>query len=43
MNATNHPGIDDGTSASNLGWIAGLILIVAVLAVGGALWFTYHP
>jgi len=25
------------------GWIAGLLAVVAILSVGGAIWFTYHP
>jgi hypothetical protein len=37
------PGPEDSGTASNIGWIAGFIIIVAVLAVGGVLWFTYHP
>ena len=43
MNATTNPGVEDGTGATNIGWIAGLIVIAAVLAVGGAAWFIYHP
>jgi len=25
------------------GWIAGLLVMFAILAVGGVIWFTYHP
>ncbi len=25
------------------GWLAGLLVIVAILAVGAYLWFTHHP
>jgi len=34
---------EDGGGASNIGWIAGFIVIAAVLAAGGVLWFTCHP
>jgi hypothetical protein len=27
----------------NAGWIAGLLVIVAILAVGATFWFMYHP
>jgi hypothetical protein len=27
----------------NAGWIAGLLVILAVLSVGAFLWFSYHP
>jgi hypothetical protein len=27
----------------NRGWIAGFLVILAVLLVGAALWFTHHP
>jgi len=37
----------DGASVDDrnpyAGWIAGLIGVVAILAIGGVLWFTYHP
>jgi hypothetical protein len=33
----------DSDEPSNIGWIAGFVIILAVLAVGGVLWFTYHP
>jgi hypothetical protein len=25
------------------GWIAGLLIMFAILAAGGVIWFTYHP
>ncbi len=25
------------------GWLAGFLVILAVLAVGAVLWFTHHP
>ena len=43
MNAHETRTVDAQTGGSNAGWIAGLLIILAVLAVGGALWFTYHP
>jgi hypothetical protein len=27
----------------NAGWIAGFLVILAVLGAGAVLWFTYHP
>ncbi len=31
------------TPGSYAGWYIGLAIIVAVLAIGMALWFDYHP
>ncbi len=36
-------GADTTGDPSNIGWIAGFVIILAVLAIGGVLWFTYHP
>ncbi len=33
---------DDGRNPY-AGWIAGLLGVVAILAIGGVLWFTFHP
>lgn len=35
--------VDEEAGASNVGWIAGFLIILAVFAVGGVLWFTFHP
>jgi len=43
VNANQDSRNDDQNRSSNAGWIAGLLVIIAVLAVGGAFWFTYHP
>jgi uncharacterized protein HemX len=43
MNANSRPAADEEMGSSNAGWIAGLVVIAAVLAVGGAAWFMYHP
>ncbi|MGI0070715.1 MAG: hypothetical protein ACRECT_01355 [Thermoplasmata archaeon] len=34
----------EGSSRNaNAGWIAGLIIVIAVFVIGGAFWFSYHP
>jgi len=43
VNASSVSDIDDGQGASNAGWIAGFVIIAVVLAIGGALWFKFHP
>ena len=42
MTGSSPAAYDDGR-ASYAGWIAGAIVTLGVLAVGAALWFTYHP
>ena len=34
--------IDDDYSA-NAGWLAGLLIVLAIVVVGAAVWFHYHP
>jgi hypothetical protein len=43
VNATSGARMDNEGGGTNAGWIAGVIVILAVLAIGGALWFTFHP
>lgn len=43
MLASSSPRVDEEAGGSNIGWIVGFIIILAVFAVGGALWFTFHP
>jgi len=33
----------EATYRPNVGWIAGLLVILAVLGVGAGLWFHFHP
>ena len=33
----------EGSGGAYAGWIAAGIVILAVLAMGAALWFKYHP
>jgi hypothetical protein len=35
--------MNESEGASNIGWIAGFIVIAVILAIGGAFWFMYHP
>jgi hypothetical protein len=35
--------MDDEDRGAYIGWLAGGLVIVAVLAVGAGLWFHYHP
>jgi hypothetical protein len=35
--------MDAERRGTNNGWIAGFIVILLVLVVGGVLWFSYHP
>jgi hypothetical protein len=34
--------MDDGRNPY-AGWIAGIFGVLAILAIGGVLWFTHHP
>lgn len=40
MEAGSSPNAERGIYA---GWLAGLLVIAAILAVGAYLWFTHHP
>jgi hypothetical protein len=42
MNASRDSWPEDSRH-QNAGWIAGGLVILLVLLVGAALWFTYHP
>jgi hypothetical protein len=35
--------LEESSSGAYLGWIAGLLIILAVIGVGAFLWFHYHP
>lgn len=37
------PRPEDDTSGSYAGWVAGALVIAAVLAVGAIFWFMHHP
>ena len=38
------PGATGGSPWSRYaGWIAGMIVVVGVMAFGAVTWFTYHP
>lgn len=43
MSAGSASAMDADDRGANNGWIAGFIVILIVMAVGGALWFIYHP
>jgi hypothetical protein len=43
MNSNPEYGPGSGLGGANAGWIAGALVIVAVLAVGAVFWFKYHP
>ncbi|MGC2360285.1 MAG: hypothetical protein WA691_08310 [Thermoplasmata archaeon] len=43
MNATSQAWTDDQNRGANKGWIAGALVVVAVLVIGAAFWFSYHP
>ncbi len=42
MAASSASQLEDDRSAYT-GWIAGSLVILAVLAIGAGLWFHYHP
>ena len=35
--------MDNGERGTNLGWIAGGLVILGVFVVGGYFWFSAHP
>jgi hypothetical protein len=37
------PAPPEGALSHDAGWIAGAIVIAAVLLVGAAFWFMHHP
>ena len=43
VNEMGVPRVADPDGPSNIGWVAGFVIILGVLAVGAALWFTHHP
>ena len=43
MGSSASSWMDDQNAGANSGWVAGLLLIAAVCAVGAVLWFRYHP
>lgn len=43
MNANSRPAVDEEMGGTNAGWIAGFLVVAVVLAIGGGLWFMYHP
>lgn len=43
MSEMGIPRVGDPEEPSNIGWIAGFVIILGVLAVGAALWFKFHP
>ena len=43
VNANPDSWTDDQNRSENVGWIAGFLLVAAVLAIGAAFWFKYHP
>jgi hypothetical protein len=43
MSAPSASAMDGEDRDANRAWIAGFLVILAVLAVGGILWFSYHP
>jgi len=40
--SSSPPAFENDRSA-NAGWIAGALVIVAIMATGAVLWFKYHP
>jgi hypothetical protein len=42
MSASTSLGTGDEEGNPYAGWIASLLLVVVVLAIGAALWFHYH-
>ncbi|HTW76902.1 MAG TPA: hypothetical protein VMG14_03960 [Thermoplasmata archaeon] len=43
MSAVTAGRMDAEGRGANNGWIAGFLVILAVLAVGAVLWFSHHP
>jgi hypothetical protein len=43
MNVPSASVMDGEDRNANIAWIAGFLVILAVLVVGGVLWFSYHP
>jgi hypothetical protein len=43
MSAASSQRMDADERGANNGWIAGFIVILLVLVVGGVFWFIYHP
>lgn len=43
MSAATANRMDSEDRGANNGWIAGFLVILAVLVAGGILWFSYHP
>ena len=43
MNVPAAGAMDGEDRRANLAWIAGFLVILAVLVVGAVLWFSYHP
>jgi hypothetical protein len=37
------PDVYNDGRGENAGWLAGLLVIVAIFAVGATFWFMYHP
>jgi len=40
---TSRSDASETASRSDAGWIAGAVVILAVLVVGAAFWFMHHP
>jgi hypothetical protein len=43
MGATSESGADDRYGGANGGWIAGFLVIAAIMVIGAAFWFSHHP
>lgn len=43
MNVPSASAMDGEDRNANIAWVAGLLIILAVLVAGGVLWFSYHP
>ena len=43
MQSTSESDAEEPAWGANSGWIAGFLVIVAVMAIGAAFWFMYHP
>jgi hypothetical protein len=43
MNVPSAGAMDGEDHNANRAWIVGFLMILAVLLVGGVLWFSYHP